>query len=259
MISVNVIDQASLIAFWLIFMRWLAVIVHFPIFDNMGIPVMLKVLTALILSYAFYPWLSVEVFKDIQHIGVDNFWMLTIFYSIVGLMIGFLVKSILAIFTSAGTVITQQIGFDAVRYFDFQTGQDTGPVEKLIQLTVVVIVISSGALIPMFKGVYESFFSIHIYDIGKMVHAPEFFISFFKSIFLSALMLASPLVFTNILIASVLGVISRMVPQMNIIMVGFVINIGLGLFVFAISSSEFFQVAFGIYTKKLGEWFQFIS
>ena len=259
MISVNVIDQISLVVFWLIFIRWLSVIVQFPIFDNVAIPGILKILTTLILSYAFYPSLSVEVVKDIKYIGSDNFWILTIFYSVIGLIIGFLVKSILNIFISAGTIITQQIGFDAVSYFDPQSGQDTGPIEKIIQLTIVVMVISSGALLPMFKGVYESFFSIHFYDLGKMIHTPEFFLSFFKSIFLSALMLASPLIFTNILIASILGIISRVVPQMNIIMVSFVINIGLGLFIFAISSSEFFQVAFGIYTKKLGEWFQFIS
>ena len=259
MISVNVIDQTSLVVFWLIFMRWLAIVIQLPIFDNMGIPTALKALTTLILSYAFYPWLSVEVMKDVQYVGMDSFWILTVFYLVIGLIIGFFVKSILTIFTSAGTVITQQIGFDAVRYFDFQSGQDMGPVEKLIQLTIVVMVISSGALAPMFKGVYESFFSIHFYDLGRMAHAPEYFLGFFKSVFLSALMLASPLVFVNVLIASILGVISKVVPQMNIIMVGFVINIGLGLFVFAISSSEFFQVAFGIYTKKLGEWFQFIS
>ena len=259
MISANVIDQVSLVAFWLIFMRWLTVIIQFPVFDNIGIPGLLKVLVALVLSYAFYPWISVEVFKDIRYIGLENFWILTIFYLITGLIIGFFVKSILNIFTSAGTVITQQIGFDAVRYFDLQSGQDTGPIEKLIQWTIIVMVISSGALIPMFKGVYESFFAIHIYDMGKMVHTSEFFLSFFKSAFLSALMLASPLVFINVLIASILGVISRMVPQMNIIMVGFVINIGLGLFIFAISLDEFFQVAFSIYTKKLGEWFQFVS
>ena len=259
MISASIVDQVSIIAFWLIFVRWLTVIVHFPIFDHIAVPGILKVLMALILSYAFYPWLSSEVVKDIDYIGVDNFWILTIFYSTIGLMIGFFVKSIMGIFTSAGTVITQQIGFDAVRYFDPQSGQDMGPIEKLVQLTVVVMVISSGALIPMFKGVYESFFSIHLYDLGKIIHASDFFIAFFKSVFLSALMLASPMIFINILIASILGVISRMVPQMNIIMVGFVINIGLGLFVFAFTSNEFFQVAFSLYTKKLGEWFQFIS
>ena len=258
MISATMVDQTSLIVFWLIFTRWLTIIIQLPILDHTSIPNIVKTLIALIISYAFFPYLSKEVIKDIQYVGESHFWVLTIFYSSIGFIIGFIVKSILAIFTAAGSVITQQIGFDAIRYFDVQSGQEVGPIEKLINWTVLVIVISSGALLPMFKGIYGSFFSVHFYDIGKLAQTPTFFIVFFKSIFVSSLMLASPLIFTNMLITSILGIITRAVPQMNIIMVSFVINIGLGLFIFAVTSGEFFQVAFSIYTKKLGEWFQLV-
>jgi flagellar biosynthetic protein FliR len=71
-------------------------------------------------------------------------------------------------------------------------------------------------------------------------------------------MLATPLIFTNMLIMTVLGIIARTVPQLNVIMVSFAVNIGLGLLVFAATSDEFFNVAFKLYTDKLGEWFQFI-
>jgi flagellar biosynthetic protein FliR len=57
----------------------------------------------------------------------------------------------------------------------------------------------------------------------------------------------------------ILGIISRMIPQMNVLTVSFVVNIWLGLFVFWACSDEFFQVAFKIYTEKLGEWFRFVS
>lgn len=183
---------------------------------------------------------------------------MTAYYTIIGLAIGFLVKVIMSVFISAGSIITQQIGFAAVRYFDPNSGQQIGPFEKLIQWTMLVIIISSGALIPMFKGGFSSFSTIHAYNFGKLGASPEFYLMQFKSIFLSALMLASPLIFINILIMSVLGIIARTVPQMNIIMVSFVMNIGLGLLVFAASSDEFFQVAFKIYTEKLGNWFQLL-
>jgi flagellar biosynthetic protein FliR len=61
------------------------------------------------------------------------------------------------------------------------------------------------------------------------------------------------------MINAVMGIISRTIPQMNIISVSFAINIGVGLVVFAISSDEFFHVAFKLYVEKLGTWFQFVS
>ena len=57
----------------------------------------------------------------------------------------------------------------------------------------------------------------------------------------------------------ILGIIARMVPQMNVLMVSFVVNIGMGLLVFVAGSDEFFQIGFKLYTEKLGEWFKFIT
>lgn len=259
MINISVNDIQALTCFWLVFTRWTLVVVQLPIFDNVSIPNLVKVLFSLILTYAFFPLVSGEVYKDMAYLGANSFWALTIFYSVVSLLIGFLVKVLMDLFTASGSIITQQIGFGAVAYFDPSSASRVGPFERIIQWTMVVVIISSGALLPMFKGVFNSFFSIHIYDLGKMATSPEFFFQSFKGLFLSALLLASPLIFTNMLIMTVLGIIARTVPQMNVIMVSFVVNIGLGLLVFAASSSEFFRVAFKLYTDKLGDWFQFLT
>ncbi len=80
----------------------------------------------------------------------------------------------------------------------------------------------------------------------------------FKSLFVSSILLASPLIFTNMLIMTVLGIIARTVPQMNVIMVSFAVTIGLGLIVFVATSDEFFHIAYKLYTSKLGEWFNFV-
>jgi flagellar biosynthetic protein FliR len=259
LINVTLTDYSSLLCFWLVFTRWLTVIFQLPIFDSPSIPGIVKVLFSLIISYAFFPMLKPEIMKDIAYVGIDNFWVLTAFYAAVGLLMGYMVKTLMNVFTASGSIITQQIGFGAISYFDPQSAARVGPFEIMIQWTMIVIIVSSGALLPMFKGVFSSFFSIHFYDLGNLAQSTVFFIALFKSIILSSLLLASPIVFTNMLITSVLGIVARTVPQMNVIMVSFVVNIGVGLLVFAASSTEFFNTAFKIYTENLGKWFQFIS
>lgn len=258
MINIQVIDQHSVIAFWLCFTRFIAVSFQLPLFDNSSVPNIVKVLATLVLTYAFFPFLEAQILKDVYHYGVDAFWFLTIFNTIVGLLVGFFVKIIMSIYTAAGSIITQQIGFGAIRYFDPTSSQQIGPFEQILKWTVLIIVLSSGALLPMFKGLYGSFFSIHAMDLGKFAASPEFYFRAFKSMFLSALMLASPLIFTNMLIMTVLGIVARTVPQMNVIMVSFAVNIGLGLLVFIATSNEFFRVAIRMYTDSLGQWFQFV-
>ncbi len=259
MINLQIVDYPALIAFWLAFARWGAILLQLPLFDNRTIPNMVKVLVTMVISFAFYPISKPHLLADISSVGIDNFWALTAFYTFSGLLIGFLVKAILNIYVAGGSIITQQVGFGAVRYFDPSAGQQTGPFEQLIKWTVLVMIISSGALLPMFKGIVGSFVTIQMMDMGKLAQSPEYFLQLFQSIFMAALLLASPLIFTNILIMSILGIVARTVPQMNVIMVSFVINIGVGLLVFTVNSNEFFNVAYKMYVDKLGEWFQFIT
>lgn len=257
--SFQIVDPIVLIAFWLSFSRVITIVFQLPLFEDVSVPVVVKTLTSLVITYAFFPMIQAEVIKDIYYIGVDHFWYLTIYNVLVGLMLGFFVKSIMQLFIAAGSIMTQQIGFSALRYFDQSSGTTIGPYEKLIQWTILILVISTGALLPMFKGVYTSFFTIHLYDLGKFARSPEYFIDFFKSVFVASILLSSPLIFTNILLNVVMGIISRVVPQMNVLMVSFVVNIGVGLLIFVSISDEFFQTAYKLYIEKLGEWFQFVA
>ena len=111
----------------------------------------------------------------------------------------------------------------------------------------------------MFKGILASFDSITFLNFNKLLIMPAFFDDFFNSLFKSSLMLASPLIFTNLLVMAILGIIARIVPQMNVLMVSFIVNIWLGLIVFWTCSEEFFQIAFKLYTENLGKWFKLIT
>ncbi|MBD66160.1 MAG: hypothetical protein CME62_13190 [Halobacteriovoraceae bacterium] len=258
MINVSIVDYPVFIAFWLTFTRWVAILFQIPIFDNTSVPVMVKILMSLIISYAFFPIVEAAMVKEVLTVGMDQFWYLTIFHTIVGLFIGFLVKTIMQLFAAAGTIMTQQMGFTSVSYFDPTFSAQVGPFEKIIQWTVLIMIIQTGALLPMFKGVLNSFFSITAADLGKFAQIHIFYHEFFKGVFQAAFLLATPILFTNLLLNMVMGIVARTIPQMNILMVSFVVNIGVGLVVFFAISEEFFQVAYKMYVERLGEWFQFV-
>lgn len=258
MINVSVIDYPVLIAFWLTFSRWVAILFQIPIFDNTSVPNMVKVLSSLVISYTFFPIVKDVMVAEVMTVGIENFWYLTIFHTVVGAVIGFLVKSILNIFIASGSIMTQQIGFASVSYFDPTFVSRVGPFERIIQWTIIVMILSTGALLPMFKGVINSFFSISAADLGKFAQIHVFYHGFFKGVFSAAFLLATPILFTNLILNLVMGIVARTIPQMNILMVSFVVNIGIGLLVFYAISEEYFAVAYKMYVDRLGEWFQFV-
>ncbi len=259
MMSAAITDQAAFAAFWVGFSRWIAVLMQLPLLDNMAVPGTVKVLAGFVVAWAFHPLVQAGLEAEVRAVGVDHLWLLTAVHAGCGLVIGFFVKSLMALFSSAGSILTQQIGFASVTYFDPTQAQQSGPFEKLVQWTMVVLILTSGALTPMFRGVVDSFATVNALNLGKLVHSHVFFGEVFKGIFHAAIMLAAPLLFANILINLVFGIVSRTIPQMNVLMVSFVVNIGMGLLLFIAVSGEFFHVGFDIYLEKLGQWFQFFA
>ncbi len=259
MIDIRITDYRQVIAFWLCFSRILAILIQLPLFDQVSIPNMVKVLTSLMLTFALGSTVYPYIYKDIEIVGLDNFWLLTVVYSLTGLMIGFFVKIIMGIFVGAGSILTQQVGFSAVNYFDPSMAQSTGPFERLITWSMLILIISSGALIPMFQGLLISFKNLNFNQLIEAKDFSNYYFYFFKSAFASILMLSSPIIFINVLIIVLLGIVTRLVPQMNVLLVSFVVNIGLGLIVFYFIIDEFFYISFNIYTEQLGIWFNFIK
>jgi flagellar biosynthetic protein FliR len=259
MINISITDYVTFVAFWLCTARVMTIFIQLPIINNGSIPPMVKILSGLVISYAFFPYVKHPIINDVNYIGVENFWYLTILYTVSGLVIGLLVQLIMQLFLSTGSLMTQQIGFTSVSYFDPTFITNIGPIERIIQYTLVVMILSTGALHPMFKGIVETFYSLSFLKLSKLLTSTAYYIDFFKSLFMTSLLLATPILFSNLLVNIVLGVIARTVPQMNVLMVSFVVNIGVGLLVFFSISFEFFHVAFDIYVKKLGEWFLYIT
>ncbi len=257
--NISILDQQVFLAFWMGFSRWIAVLFQLPLFDNVSVPMIVKILTSFLIAFAFFPETQGTLLAEVQLVGVDNIWILMMFHTTTGLIIGFLVKCIMSLFVATGNILTQQVGYASVSYFDPTQGQQVGPFERLVEWTMIILVLSSGALVPMFKGVFESFFSVNFLNADKMLKTPEYFVLFFKSAFSASILLAGPLIFANLLMNLVMGILARTVPQMNVLQVSFVVNIGLGLLLFLGIAEEFFQVSFELYVEKLGNWFQFLS
>lgn len=259
MISIQIIDQIQLFAFWLCFTRIIACFINFPLFEESAIPLIVKILTAFVLSYALFPLVKPSIMKDISTYGETSFWTLTIYYTISGLVISYIVKIISNVVLSAGTVMSQQMGLGNISLYDPTSLSPATPIEKLLKWTLLLMIFSSGALLPVLKGMVLSFEKLSVLSFENIKSMQFFFLDYFKSLFTIAIMLSAPILFTNILLNFILGIISRVVPQINVIMLSFILSVFVGLCVFFLIGEELYSVAFEHYIKILGEWFLFVK
>ncbi len=258
MLQFVIIDEFKLICFWLIFTRWFIVLSQTPLFDQEQVPMVVKTFVPLLITFIFFDqtFAAMNGFK-----GSRDFSMSFLIFreTILSLVIGLFLKIVHQIFISAGMLITQSIGFSAVRYFDPTSGGMIGPIEKLMHWTMIVFILFSGAWAPMLKGIQESFLIFDSTRLLQIIASPQVILSMTKNIFLSSLILASPLVILNLFLNVILGIIARTIPQINVLMVSFIVNIGIGLLILGLMSEELFLVSFEHYKELLAEWMGIVA
>ncbi|MDH4469160.1 MAG: flagellar biosynthetic protein FliR [Bacteriovoracaceae bacterium] len=256
---IEIVDNIQLMAFWISFSRVLTIIFQLPLWEDVAIPMIIKILSSLIITYTFFPHVSPYVVSDMKLVGENHMIILTVYYALTGLLIGYLVKNITITIMAAGTLASQQMGLGSVALFDPTSMVQVGPIEKLLKWALLMTTFSAGVMLPMLKGIFLSFSSLSWQSASHLTLSMDFFLDFFKDLFLLALMLASPIIFINILLNLVLGVVGRFVPQLNIIAVSFSVNILAGFIVLMVASSEMITMGGKYYTDYMAKWFQILN
>jgi flagellar biosynthetic protein FliR len=84
--NVSILDQHVFLAFWIGFSRWIAVLFQLPLFDNVSVPMIIKVLTSFLLAFAFFPGTQGTLIAEVKLVGPDNIWLLMMFHTTTGLI-----------------------------------------------------------------------------------------------------------------------------------------------------------------------------
>ncbi len=248
----------SFLAFWLCFARSMAFIINLPLFEEVSIPVVVKILFTVFFTFLSFALVEPIILKDISSIGVSNFWWLTIFYTIAGFTLSFLLKLIAEIILSASHLMTQQMGFSQMTMFDPTIQASVSPIERITRWVIIGIILMSGALTPFFKGLVLSYEKFSLIQLIQWKDLGYFFMKLYWDLFIISLLLASPIVFCGVGFNLLLGLLARMVPQINLLMMSFMITIVLGLVVYFFIFEDWVLTSVEHYTNYLGLWFQWL-
>lgn len=224
------ISEAQLMA-WLTpvlwpFLRVLGMFSVAPIFSLRSIPMRAKVGLALLVAIS-----AQGVLADQPVIGLDNPQALgAVLQQVgVGLSIGFSVKLVFACVELAGELMGLQMGLNFASFFDPTTGGQTSAVSSFLgyvatllfvvvngHLMLLMAVIKSFEVFPVDGNFLEVLHRVRIHELGA-------------DLFASALWIALPVIGLLLFVNLMLGVISRVAPQMNIFAVGFPVTLSVGL------------------------------
>jgi flagellar biosynthetic protein FliR len=229
--------------FLFVLLRVGALIMFFPILGSPQVPGRIKIGLILFVSIAVFPVVRATPMHDpksLFELVVNLFSEITI-----GLAVAYSARLMFTAVQIAGTVVDFQMGFGVVNVIDPQTETQVSVTAQFQNILAILFFLALDAHHIIIGAIVESFFLINPFQINFSTFTPEIILLLFKATFVTAVKIAAPIMAILFFISVGLGLVARTVPQMNVFIVGFPLQIGVGLLMVGLSISFFSIVVQG--------------
>jgi len=208
------------------FIRVLAVFSSAPIFSARSVPLRTRVALAFLIAVCAQATLA-----DQPVVSLNDPRALEVLLQqvMIGIAIGLAVRIVFAAVELAGELVGLQMGLNFAGFFDPTTGAQTSTVGRFFGNTTMLLFVVMGGHLMLLQAVVASFDTFPLgggaLDAVNTMRLHELGAVMFRYGLWIALPLIGMLIFINV----VLGIVSRIAPQMNAFAIGFPVTLSAGL------------------------------
>ena len=226
MVNFN-ISVSELEYFLLILMRIATFVYIAPFFGMSGVPSRVKIGLSLLLAYLVYKIMPAQY---PEYETVLGYAIIVLKESATGLLIGFFANICMSILNFAGNISDMETGLSMVTLMDPQTKESVTITGNYYTYVITLMLMISGMYQYILFALVESFDLIPvngaIFNTENILSGMLKFMADYLSI---GFRICLPIVCIMLLLNSVLGILAKVSPQMNMFAVGMQIKILVGL------------------------------
>ena len=215
-----------LATFFLVFCRISSFMVISPGFSLKQAPNLLKGLLSLSFSVTVLSSLQkIVVFQNLFIFSLQSFKEI-----LVGMALGFIVQLVFSAIEMAGQIIDFQVGFSMGSVYDPGVGIQGSNYGRLYYWLALAVFFFTDMHHLVIDNLIQSFSIIPITEMSMHGNTVEGMMILFVEVFKISILLAAPVVLVALVTDCVLGIISRSVPQINVLMLGMPMKILISFF-----------------------------
>lgn len=154
---------------------------------------------------------------------------------VVGLSFALALACLFAAFATAGSILDTTIGFSFGSLIDPITNTQSGQMVQVYSMVAITVFIVIGGDAWVIQGLAKSYEVVPMLKVPALNAMVAGAASAFAGLLVAALEVAAPVILALVLTDAAFGVVSRVVPQLNVFAVGFPIKIIVGLLVVGVS------------------------
>jgi flagellar biosynthetic protein FliR len=220
-------------AFLLILIRVGVILSIVPFFNSRVIPGLVKAGLVLVVAMVLFP----VVDRDIMEVP-DTSWgiaQMILAEAIIGMILGLLVQVFFEGVRIMGQLVGFQTGFALTNILDPQSGIQVSILANMAYLVAMVLFLMMNGHHILIGALRESFEIIHVGHCRLSGSMVQEIMDLSAHMFGIAIKIGAPAIAALLFTKAAFGLAARLMPQMNIMIVAFPVQIVVGLFFFGIS------------------------
>lgn len=211
----------------LILMRTGGFLAASPLFSSRGMPMVLKALLAAALSFSLYA----VYFAGVAMPELNDALLLVYILreTLMGLAMGYVTQIVYAAVQMAGQLVDFQIGFSISAVYNPMTGSTQAIMGRLYTMTALVLIFVTDAHHLILGAFFKSFEWLPLGAAFSMTLGMDWILSTFSTFFAIGFQIAVPILLVLLMTDLVMGLVSRTVPSLNVLMLGMPLKTLIGL------------------------------
>jgi flagellar biosynthesis protein FliR len=196
-----------------------------PIFGTASIPALIRVSLGVMFAAVIYP----TVHPLPQALDLDGLAVAMLCQFIIGALFGFVTQLVFMGVQFAGEILDVQIGFAVANILNPTTQSQVTIIGELQLALATLLFLVTNSHLLYFQGIGGSFSLLPLPWAMISQGTQDSIITFFTQALLIIFQTAAPAAVTLFLVNITLAFLARVAPQMNIFVIGFPIQITVGL------------------------------
>ncbi|WP_028273849.1 flagellar biosynthetic protein FliR [Atopococcus tabaci] len=217
--------EAIVQQFFIVLMRISLFVVLCPGFSFKGVPQFVKVAISFGITAAVYT--TMPPLESVLPTGL--FILLLLKEALVGAAIGFIAQLFFTGIEMAGNLVDFQVGFSMASVYDPMMGVQASNYGRVYYWISMCVFFFTNMHHQVIRTLVQSYEFVPVTQTNFTHFGTEGFIHLFGYVFEIALNLAFPLVLVSLLSEVVLALLSRTVPQINVLILGMPLKITVSL------------------------------
>ena len=218
----------QIVFFMCILVRITGFIYVAPFFSLRSVPQKVKVGLSIALALIMF---QIIPYEPLTYVGVIGFASIVIKEVIAGLVMGLFANICAHILTFAGSLIDMEMGFAMVQEFDPISSTQVTITSNLYQYAVMLMMLIMNLHHFILRALVDSYQVIPVGEVVINISIYQAMLNFIIDYFIIGFRIVLPMFAAMLIVNTVLAILAKVAPQMNMFVIGLQLKVFVGLLV----------------------------